>query len=171
MLSWFIVVAKVRIFSFPPNVYSIKKAALCTRTTAYNRTPSGDFKIIGHPKMTCSGAENETRTRDPNLGKVVLYQLSYFRICFAIFQRTNGIVPFCECKGTAFFWTAKQIREKNAIFFDFLFMYPWIPYLWHIENLYCDLPCYGVHCLLYFAKLEVWLYFKCVKYNNNAEKA
>ena len=27
------------------------------------------------------GAENETRTRDPNLGKVVLYQLSYFRKC------------------------------------------------------------------------------------------
>ena len=25
------------------------------------------------------GAENGTRTRDPNLGKVVLYQLSYFR--------------------------------------------------------------------------------------------
>ena len=25
-------------------------------------------------------AENEARTRDPNLGKVVLYQLSYFRI-------------------------------------------------------------------------------------------
>ena len=26
------------------------------------------------------GAKNGTRTRDPNLGKVVLYQLSYFRI-------------------------------------------------------------------------------------------
>ena len=26
------------------------------------------------------GAENETRTRDPNLGKVMLYQLSYFRL-------------------------------------------------------------------------------------------
>ena len=26
-----------------------------------------------------SGAENGTRTRDPDLGKVVLYQLSYFR--------------------------------------------------------------------------------------------
>ncbi len=26
------------------------------------------------------GAENETRTRDPDLGKVVLYQLSYFRL-------------------------------------------------------------------------------------------
>ncbi len=30
--------------------------------------------------MTCFGAEDEARTRDPNLGKVVLYQLSYFRI-------------------------------------------------------------------------------------------
>ena len=27
-------------------------------------------------------AEDETRTRDPNLGKVMLYQLSYFRMCF-----------------------------------------------------------------------------------------
>jgi hypothetical protein len=26
-------------------------------------------------------AEDGTRTRDPNLGKVVLYQLSHFRIC------------------------------------------------------------------------------------------
>ena len=32
--------------------------------------------------LFCSinGAENGTRTRDPNLGKVVLYQLSYFRL-------------------------------------------------------------------------------------------
>ena len=30
------------------------------------------------PSGPC-GAENETRTRDPDLGKVVLYQLSYFR--------------------------------------------------------------------------------------------
>ena len=29
--------------------------------------------------MTLSGAENGTRTRDLNLGKVALYQLSYFR--------------------------------------------------------------------------------------------
>ena len=26
-------------------------------------------------------AEDGTRTRDPNLGKVMLYQLSYFRVC------------------------------------------------------------------------------------------
>ena len=30
-----------------------------------------------HPRR--ERAENETRTRDPNLGKVMLYQLSYFR--------------------------------------------------------------------------------------------
>ena len=30
--------------------------------------------------QTLGRAENGTRTRDPNLGKVVLYQLSYFRI-------------------------------------------------------------------------------------------
>ena len=30
----------------------------------------------------CFGAKDETRTRDPNLGKVMLYQLSYFRILF-----------------------------------------------------------------------------------------
>ena len=31
------------------------------------------------PKKIQERAENGTRTRDPNLGKVVLYQLSYFR--------------------------------------------------------------------------------------------
>ena len=38
-----------------------------------------------------SWAENETRTRDPDLGKVVLYQLSYFRL-FSVQQP-----PFCDC--------------------------------------------------------------------------
>ena len=36
------------------------------------------------------GAKNGTRTRDPNHGKVVLYQLSYFRIM----NRTPAIAPF-----------------------------------------------------------------------------
>ena len=31
-------------------------------------------------QLPVNGAGNETRTRDPNLGKVVLYQLSYSRI-------------------------------------------------------------------------------------------
>ena len=37
-----------------------------------------------------SGAENGTRTRDLNLGKVALYQLSYFR---------KSMFRNCECKG------------------------------------------------------------------------
>ena len=74
---------------------------------------------------TC-GAENGTRTRDPNLGKVVLYQLSYFRLfssennqysqqrfsmktyCSALGLRENSALSKrhfskCECKGKAFF--------------------------------------------------------------------
>ena len=35
-------------------------------------------------------AEDETRTRDPNLGKVVLYQLSYFRICLKNYSLFGG---------------------------------------------------------------------------------
>ena len=57
--------------------------------------------------MTCFGAENEARTRDPNLGKVVLYQLSYFRI-----------FPVWDCKGTNNFETSKLFL-KNLHFFDF----------------------------------------------------
>ena len=43
-------------------------------------------------------AENETRTRDPNLGKVVLYQLSYFRIqilgiCFKTSEEEETRTP------------------------------------------------------------------------------
>ena len=49
-----------------------------------------------------SGAENETRTRDPDLGKVVLYQLSYFRLVLTVQKYT-----FFQCVN-AFF-------EKNFI--------------------------------------------------------
>ena len=57
-----------------------------------------------------AGAENETRTRDPNLGKVMLYQLSYFRIT----STTVHHFPDCECKGSLFFETTKII--------DYLFL-------------------------------------------------
>ena len=39
------------------------------------------------PFLVPLGAENETRTRDPDLGKVVLYQLSYFRVLALGIQR------------------------------------------------------------------------------------
>ena len=39
------------------------------------------LKLIRRAYLTGShGAKDGIRTRDPNLGKVVLYQLSYFRI-------------------------------------------------------------------------------------------
>ena len=41
-----------------------------------NKTKKSQISL----RLSLLGAENETRTRDPNLGKVVLYQLSYFRI-------------------------------------------------------------------------------------------
>ena len=62
-------------------------------------------------------AENETRTRDPNLGKVVLYQLSYFRKWRVLKPRLECLLtkfPFqyvnvslcnflvCGCKGIPF---------------------------------------------------------------------
>ena len=59
--------------------------------------PPGQRLLFQHFKET--RAENETRTRDPNLGKVMLYQLSYFRIFpFAvakvgIFRKPANILP------------------------------------------------------------------------------
>ena len=50
--------------------------------TSVSRNEKADNRLIISLLL---GAENETRTRDPNLGKVVLYQLSYFRMeCFPI---------------------------------------------------------------------------------------
>ena len=36
------------------------------------------------------GAENGIRTRDPQLGKLMLYQLSYFRSCTVALQGFTG---------------------------------------------------------------------------------
>ena len=64
------------------------------------------------------GAENETRTRDPNLGKVVLYQLSYFRI---MFLNRSTFIGFASAKVVAFFHSPKLFAkkiQKNRIFFE-----------------------------------------------------
>ena len=62
-----------------------------------------------HPRR--ERAENETRTRDPNLGKVMLYQLSYFRVLF------DG------CKDKEFYNTYQILHPfflfKNVIFLLF----------------------------------------------------
>ena len=50
------------------------------------------------------GAKDGTRTRDPNLGKVMLYQLSYFRKC--------------DCKYSACF----LFMQKNVAVFMQIFL-------------------------------------------------
>ena len=57
---------------FEPGVKALQASAL----------PLGHFAGKG-PLETiqkCNGADNGARTRDPNLGKVVLYQLSHVRL-------------------------------------------------------------------------------------------
>ena len=54
-------------------------------------------------------AEDGTRIRDPNLGKVVLYQLSYFRLCFLCrslsIDGRKDISDYQTCKCcVVFFW-------------------------------------------------------------------
>ena len=39
----------------------------------------GDEKKAAWNHATCEGAVNGARTRDPQLGKLMLYQLSYYR--------------------------------------------------------------------------------------------
>ena len=62
------------------------------------------------------GAANETRTRDPDLGKVVIYQLSYCRIM------CENTCFFCEsgCKGTASFLITQIISQKKMHYGRFL---------------------------------------------------
>ena len=67
------------------------------------------------------GAENETRTRDPNLGKVVLYQLSYFRI---MFLNCSTFIGFASAKVVAFFHSPKLFAKKNTKKCDFLCFCP-----------------------------------------------
>ena len=46
---------------------------------SYQTAPPRDVVLMRPSARPCSRAGNGTRTRDPNLGKVVLYQLSYSR--------------------------------------------------------------------------------------------
>jgi hypothetical protein len=51
--------------------------------------------------MEFPGAEDEARTRDLNLGKVALYQLSYFRVKYRVAKIRQWIISeksfFCFC--------------------------------------------------------------------------
>ena len=63
---------------------NIQRVWMCSKrdSNSHGHFCPKDFKsfVSTIPPFERPRAENETRTRDPNLGKVVLYQLSYFRI-------------------------------------------------------------------------------------------
>ncbi len=62
-----------------------------------------------------SGAGNETRTRDPDLGKVVLYQLSYSRFEDAHFIAevvfVNHIYSLFSATGSALPWLSVSLMR------------------------------------------------------------
>ena len=62
-----------------------------------------------------SGAKDEVRTRDPDLGKVVLYQLSYFRL----FLGGQKYIFFFSCK---IFMRFYAFNSHLSFFFSFLYL-------------------------------------------------
>ena len=60
-------------------------------------------------KLLIIRAENGTRTRDLNLGKVALYQLSYFRKMLP----ATPFGAFCECKDKPKFLFCKIFPQKK----------------------------------------------------------
>ncbi len=65
-------------------------------------------------------AKDEIRTRDPDLGKVVLYQLSYFRIvniiqCFSFAVEVfNNPLSVWECKYKQIYILVKEFLIKKS---------------------------------------------------------
>jgi hypothetical protein len=70
--------------------------------------PGATLNKIGIEKLLL-GAKDETRTRDPHLGKVMLYQLSYFRKYF----KEHVSVYLTDCKDSNLF----IFGNSNLIFF------------------------------------------------------
>ncbi|MBQ8271284.1 MAG: hypothetical protein IJZ22_08825, partial [Bacteroidaceae bacterium] len=58
---------------------------------------------------------NEARTRDPNLGKVVLYQLSYFRSFYLQKHSFNIVLP-CQGWITFLFFCGKVVLYQLSYF-------------------------------------------------------
>ena len=116
-------------FSFFWNVNGLeRKTGLEPATPTLARLCSTNWAIFANCRSLCFGitsilkfsfgAKNGTRTRDPNLGKVVLYQLSYFRVW--VILRTR----FCRlrCKGTHYFWIGNTLCDFFWNFFRFLLL-------------------------------------------------
>ena len=69
----------------PKRTFAANNATATTQNDRPSRVQAHamDTKKPGYrsSRAVAFGADNGARTRDPNLGKVVLYQLSHVRIC------------------------------------------------------------------------------------------
>ena len=63
--------------------------------------------IINNTEAFWKRAEDGTRTRDPNLGKVMLYQLSYFRVV--------ALFSFASAKVDEIFVSANILDKKLIV--------------------------------------------------------
>ena len=69
---------------FEPGVKALQASALPLGHVADEKGRS-----LNRP-FACNGADNGARTRDPNLGKVVLYQLSHVRLRESNIRESRG---------------------------------------------------------------------------------
>ncbi|MBR1872344.1 MAG: hypothetical protein IJ795_03950, partial [Bacteroidales bacterium] len=85
----FLLVEFIRVIDNPPDVEGKKRKNKWTNfskklkkifRTTNAKIVKVSIKPIFQPDIDLSGAENETRARDPDLGKVVLYQLNILHI-------------------------------------------------------------------------------------------
>ena len=89
------------------NLHASQHAHLKRARLPFRHLGNNHYFIEHAPCAFFVRAENEARTRDPNLGKVVLYQLSYFRICIT---KNKVVFAFAVAKVDIFHKPANNYR-------------------------------------------------------------
>ena len=90
-------------------------------------------------------ARDGTRTRDPDLGKVVLYQLSHYRVCF-VFPSEQYILYYRSSYLSTTFLKKINFFEISNCMFKSYCLHQFLPVYYNIqkENYSHRLFCYDV---------------------------
>src|SRR5690606_21513808 len=112
-----------------------RRTRICSPLHNHSATRPVDFSLFPKRRTPASrgssgsGAGNETRTRDPDLGKVVLYQLSYSRGARHFTGGSKGVNTRHPCRAAP--WSAGPVLGKESR--------PWVG---STDRLYeSDFPC------------------------------